>query len=63
MDRQHPGDPLPRPNLERLNLPDEDHLAFWQLVIREFPWVESRRQALLLYRNVLTAPYEGEVGS
>jgi hypothetical protein len=56
---KRPGrDPLPRPQIERLDLPEEDHLAFWHLVIREFDWGDSRTQSLLLYRNAFALPYE-----
>ena len=56
-------DPLPRPQQERLDLPHDQHLAFWYQVIRDFPWAASRAQSLALYRNVANAPYEGEIGS
>lgn len=63
MDNIRPGDPLPRPNQERLDLPDDQHIDFWRLVIREFNWQTSREQSKLLYVNVWSAPREGEVGS
>lgn len=56
-------EPLPRPQQERLDLPDDQHLAFWYQVIRDFPWAETRAQSLALYRNVIAAPHEGEIGS
>lgn len=56
-------EPLPRPQQERLDLPHDQHLAFWYQVIRDFPWAASRAQSLALYRNVANAPYEGEIGS
>lgn len=63
MDNVRPGGPLPRPNHERLALPDDQHMDFWKLVIREFDWSTSRTQSLLLFKNVVAAPYEGEIGS
>jgi hypothetical protein len=63
MDNIRPGDPLPKPNQERLDLPDEQHLDFWRLIIREFNFKRSREQSHILYRNVINAPYEGEIGS
>lgn len=62
MDNVRPGGPLPRPNQEKLDLPEDQHMAYWRLVIREFNWETSRQQSILLYRNVISAPYEGEVG-
>lgn len=56
-------EPLPRPQQERLDLPHDQHMDFWCLVIREFSWAESRAQSLALYRNVVAAPREGEIGS
>lgn len=63
MDNIRPGGPLPRPNQERLDLPEDQHMAYWRLVIREFDWTTSREQSQILYRNVMGAPHEGEVGS
>jgi hypothetical protein len=60
MASRKPGDPLPRPQHERLELPDDQHLSFWQLVIREFDWTVSRVQSKLLYTNRTKAPHEGE---
>jgi hypothetical protein len=38
-------------------------MDFWKLVIREFDWSTSRTQSLMLYKNVVAAPYEGEIGT
>jgi hypothetical protein len=45
------GDPLPRPQYERLELDAETHTQFWRLVLREFDWFGSRIQSRLLYHN------------
>jgi hypothetical protein len=58
--KRQPGDPLPRPQQERLDLPEEQHMEFWHLVIREFDWTASRVQSKLLYYNKAKAPHEGE---
>jgi len=63
MDSTRPGGPLPRPNQERLDLPDEQHMSYWLLVIREFDWTTSRKQAQDLYKNVVGTSHEGEVSS
>jgi hypothetical protein len=63
MDNIRPGGPLPRPQHERLSLPDDQHMTFWRQVIRDFEWTTSREQSLMLYKNVVKAPYEGEIGS
>lgn len=53
------GDPLPRPQYERLNLPEDQHLTFWYQVLRDFDWTASRIQSHLLYTNRSTL-FEGE---
>ncbi len=58
--KRQPGDPLPRPQYERLDLPEEQHMEFWHLVIREFDWTVSRVQSKLLYHNKAKTPHEGE---
>lgn len=45
------GDPLPRPQIERLELDAETHTEFWRLALREFDWFGSRVQSRLLYHN------------
>ncbi len=54
-----PGDPLKRPQQERLELPEDQHLAYWECVIREFDWTVSRVQSKILYYNKAKT-YEGE---
>lgn len=53
------GDPLPRPQIERLELDAESHTAFWCLVLREFDWWGSRVQSRILYFNNSSAPRKG----
>ena len=45
------GDPLPRPQIERLELDHQTHMAFWYLALREFDDFGSRVQSRLLYHN------------
>lgn len=45
------GDPLPRPQFERLELDAEAHTKFWAIVLGEFDWFGSRVQSRLLYHN------------
>jgi len=56
------NDPLPRPQLERMDLPEDQHMDYWKLVIREFDWSTSRIQSKLLYTNKAKQP-EGDVPS
>jgi len=53
------GDPLPRPQIERLELDAETHRQFWCLALREFDWYGSRLQSRLLYHNRASASHEG----
>lgn len=53
------GDPLPRPQHERLDLDAETHTAFWRLTLREFDWYGSRVQSRILYHNKSSASHEG----
>jgi hypothetical protein len=53
------GDPLPRPQIERLELDAETHTQFWYLCLREFDWYGSRVQSRLLYHNKSSASREG----
>lgn len=53
-------EPLPRPQYERMNLPDDQHMAFWRQVIRDFDWAESRRQSIVLYSNRIGMHLEGD---
>lgn len=52
------GDPLPRPQIERLELDAETHTDFWRLALREFDWFGSRVQSRLLYHNNAASPKE-----
>lgn len=45
------GDPLPRPQAERLELDAETHMMFWRIALREYDDWGSRLQARLLYHN------------
>lgn len=63
MDINRPGGPLPRPNQERLDLPEDQHMDYWRLVIREFDWSTSRKQSQDLYKNAVGTSHEGEVSS
>lgn len=45
------GDPLPRPQIERLELDAETHTEFWYQVLRDFDWFGVRVQSRLLYHN------------
>lgn len=53
------GDPLPRPQIERLELDAETHTQFWHQVLREFDWFGSRVQSRLLYHNQSSASHKG----
>ena len=53
------GDPLPRPQIERLELDAATHTDFWRQVLRDFDWYGSRVQSRLLYHNKSTASHEG----
>jgi hypothetical protein len=49
------GDPLPRPQHERVELDHWTHTEFWHHVLYEFDWFASRVQSRLLYYNRSTS--------
>lgn len=53
------GDPLPRPQIERLELEAETHTQFWHQVLRDFDWFGSRVQSRLLYHNKSSVTRKG----
>lgn len=53
------GDPLPRPQYERIELDYWTHTAFWHMVLYEFDWFASRVQSRLLYYNKSEAARKG----
>lgn len=55
------GDPLPRPQIERLELEAETHTQFWHQVLREFDWFGSRVQSRLLYHNKASDSHKGQI--
>lgn len=55
------GDPLPRPQIERLELDAVTHTAFWCQVLREYDWCVSRVNSRILYHNKSEVPHKGMI--
>lgn len=43
----------PKPNHERFDMTTEEQIAFWMIVIPEYPHRAVREKSLMLYNNKL----------